>query len=155
MDLKVTSYINKLDSLFILAENIDDDEVKGHFAKYLCIRTSGLVEVFFKTQIENYASGSTPKPLSNYVNHKFKTFTNITPKKIRELLETFSSDWVEQFERNMTDEQKSALNSIISNRNNIAHGNADSISLTNAKEYYVKVKELLAVLDGIITKKRR
>lgn len=154
MNLRVTSYISKLDNLFTLAESIDDDEVKGHFAKYLCIRTSGLVEVFFKTQIEDYATGKSPKPIVSFVNHKFKTFTNITPKKINDLLEIFSADWSERFNNEMTDEQKSALNSVISNRNNIAHGNADNISLTNAKVYYEKVKELLGVLDGIITKKK-
>lgn len=155
MNIKVTSYINKLDSLFVLAETITDDEVKGHFAKYLCIRTSGLVEIFFKTQIEDYATGTSPKPIVSFINHKFKTFTNINTKKINDLFETFSPEWQQQFDGKITEEQKSALNSVISNRNNIAHGNADSASLTNVKGYYLKVKEVLAILDGIISKKKR
>ena len=155
MNFKVTSYIGKLDSLFTLADTISDDEVKGHFAKYLCIRTSGLVEVFFKTQIEDYAVGTSPKPIVSFVNHKFKTFTNINTKKINDLFEMFSLEWQQRFNDEMSEEQKSALNSVISNRNNIAHGNADSISLTNAKEYYLKVKEVLVILDGIISKKKK
>lgn len=155
MNLKVTSYISKLDSLFTLADTITDDEVKGHFAKYLCIRTSGLVEVFFKTQIEDYATGKSPKPIVSFINHKFRTFTNINTKKINDLFEVFSSEWQQRFNDEMTEEQKSALNSVISNRNNIAHGNADNISLTNAKDYYLKVKEVLGILDSIISKKKR
>ncbi len=155
MNFKVNSYINKLDNLYKLAEKIDDDEIRGHFAKYLCIRTSGLVEVYFKTQIEDYATGASPKPIVKFLNHKFKNFTNINSTKILNLFELFSSEWVEKFNEETYEEQRSALDSVISNRNNIAHGNSDNISLANAKEYYIKVKEILTILDGIITKSKR
>jgi len=155
MNVKVSYYIDRLDNLFQLADGISDDEVKGHFAKYLCIRTSGLIEVFFKTQLEDYVTDTSPLPIANYVNNRFKTFTNINSKKIHDLLEVFSPLWAEQYDNKMTEELTSSLNSVISNRNNIAHGNNDSISMPNVKIYYENVKDIILILDDIISKRNR
>lgn len=154
MNSRVESYIQKLDSLFVLAEKIDDDEVKGHFAKYLCVKTSGLLEVFFKTQVADLVDKKTPKVVANYVNCQFKTFSSIDVHKIQKTFSLFSSDWVNEFNAQMSEEYMSALNSIISNRNNIAHGQNDSISLKNAKEYYVKLKNVMKILEMIMKKKK-
>lgn len=155
MNYRVNSYIQKLDNLFVLAEKIDDDEVKGHFAKYLCVKTSGLLEVFFKTQISDLVAKRTPPSIANYVNSQFRSFSSIDVKKIQKTFTLFSQDWTEEFNEKMSEEQVSALNSIISNRNNIAHGENDSISLKNAKQYYERVKEILIILEGIMRKKNR
>ena len=154
MNYKVQSYIQKLDNLFVLAEKIDDDEVKGHFAKYLCVKTSGLLEVFFKAQISDIVDGKTPKVVANYVNYQFKSFSSIDTRKIIKVFSLFSQSWVDEFNTKMNEEHTSALNSIISNRNNIAHGQNDSISLKNAKEYYEKMKEILVILERIMKIKK-
>ena len=155
MNLKVSNYINKLDSLFDLAKDIDNDEVKGHFAKYLCVRISGLIEVYFKAQIGDYVERSSPKEVANCVNKQFNHFTNIRSDKIDELLKVFSSDWSDEFSSKMNEELSSSLNSIIGNRHLIAHGDSDNISMANVSIYYDNVKKILNILDHIITKKRR
>lgn len=155
MNYRVEDYIRKLDNLFLLAEGIENDEVKGHFAKYLCVKTSGLLEVFFKTKISDIVDKKTPKPVANFVNHQFKNFSSIDTKKIQKTFSLFSEEWVNEFNQKLNEEQSSALNSIISNRNNIAHGQNDSISLKNAKSYYDELKIILNILDGIMNKKRR
>lgn len=155
MNYRVESYIHKLDNLFSLAETIKDDEVKGHFAKYLCIKTSGLLEVFFKTKIAEMVDKKVPAPVAKYVNYQFKSFSSIDTRKIQKTFSLFSQDWVEEFNAKMSDEYISALNSIISNRNNIAHGQTDNISLRDAKEYYGKMKEIMKILEEIMNKKRK
>ena len=52
----------------------------------------------------------------------------------------------------MNDVLKSSLNTVISNRNNIAHGNQDSISFGNMKKHYETIKEVIKILDEIIKK---
>lgn len=155
MNYRVESYIHKLDNLFALAETINDDEVKGHFAKYLCVKTSGLLEVFFKSKIAELVDKKTPAPVANYVNYQFKIFSSIDTRKIQKTFSLFSQDWVDEFNAKMSEEYTSALNSIISNRNNIAHGQNDSISLRTAKEYYDKMKDIMNILEEIMDKKRK
>ena len=67
-----------------------------------------------------------------------KTFTNVDCDKLVTFLESFSSDWTTAFLARMNDELKSSLNSLISNRNNIAHGNTNSITFNKIKRYCSK-----------------
>lgn len=151
MEYEVTKYITKLDKLFKMAEDIDDDdELQAHMARYLCIRTSGLIEVYMKSQINAYCSRSCPKEVVKFVNSHFKTFTNIDTDKLTKFFERFSTDWLEKFNDGMTEEMSSHLNAVISNRNNIAHGHNDSISLVPMQKYYTSVKNVINLLDTII-----
>jgi len=152
MNYRINAQIRSLDSLFSIAERIDDEEIKGHFSKYLCIKTSGLLENYFKSQIGDYVDASSSKPTANYIKSKFKTFTNIDYDKIHKLFDSFSSDWTNTLEIQITDELKSSLNAIISNRNNIAHGNNDSITFGNMKVHYQNMKKIIEILDTVIKK---
>ena len=152
MNYRVSNYIKSLDALFEVADKITDEEVKGHFSKYLCIKTSGLLETYFKGQIGDYVDATSPKPIANFTKDKFKTFTNIDTNKIQKLFNSFSPIWTETFDKEMSDELKSSLNAIISNRNNIAHGNNDSITFLSIKEHYANVKQIILILDKIIKK---
>lgn len=62
MDLRVQAQIRSIDSLFEIAESIADEEIQGHFSKYLCIKTSGLLENYFKSQIGDYVDSTSSKP---------------------------------------------------------------------------------------------
>lgn len=152
MNYRIQAYIRSLDTLFSLAEQIQDEEVQGHFSKYLCVKTSGLLENYFKSQVGDYVDSSSSKPTASFVKAKFKSFTNIDYDKIYKLFENFSEDWTLALEDQMTDELKSSLNAIISNRNNIAHGNNDSITFRNMKVHYENMKRILGILDTIIKK---
>lgn len=157
MDYVVEQYIKKLDSIIADADKIskDDDELRSHMAKYICIRVSGLMETFFKRQLANYLQGSTPKPVENFVNSRFKAFTSVNCKKISDTLGLFSEDWVIVFERDMTEAMRTSLDSIVANRHNLAHGKDQGITLKQVKDYYANVKDVIRLLEKIITKKNR
>ena len=152
MDLRIKSKISSLDALFLTAESIDEEEIQGHFSKYLCVKTSGLLENYIKSQVGDYVTSTSAQPTSSFVKSKIQRFTNIDYKKMTEFLSSFSSDWTEQFNKSLTDDLKSSLNAIISNRNNIAHGNNDSITMTNMKVHYANMKKIISILDNIIKK---
>lgn len=154
MDIAVQSYIRKLDSIIALADKIDknEDELRAHMAKYICIRLSGLMETFFKKQIANYLDGTTPKPVENYVNSRFKQFTSVNSKKITDTMELFSDSWVSQFNDLMTERMKSSLDSVISNRHNLAHGKDQGLTLTQVKGYYEDIKDVITAVEAVIAK---
>lgn len=152
MDLAVSEYIRKLDNIFKLANKIDkdDDELRAHMAKYLCIRISGLLETFFKKQIANYLNGATPKAVENYVNNQFKQFTSVNSNKISKTLSLFSEDWATKFNENISEQQKAALDAIVANRHDLAHGKDPGITLNRIENYYRDIKDVIALLELII-----
>jgi len=152
MHFRIKNYISSLDALFNTAENIDDEEIQAHFSKYLCVKTSGLFENYLKFQIGDFADTTSAKPIANHVKSKNKHFTNVNYDKLNTFLNSFDSDWWEKFNNQLSDSMKSSLNSVISNRNNIAHGNTDNITFTNMKEHYKNIKKIINIIDSIIKK---
>src|SRR6478609_1994178 len=128
MKIRIELQEQKLEKLFESFNAVQDEEVKAYLAKFLCIRTSGFLETSFKNLIYEYVSGTCPKPIQKYVSSKIKGVTNLSYERLVGVMKTIHLDWAVEFESKITDEQRSSLNSVISNRNNIAHGENDSIS---------------------------
>lgn len=153
MRLQLERQEHLLDKLFESIRNIQDDELKAHMAKYFCIRISGYLENVIKILVLNYAEGSSPKPISNFLNEDLKSITNLSKEKLERLLKKFSNDWLQDFQSRVTERQMESLNSIISNRNSIAHGQQDSISYRVIEQYYNDLKEVINILKSIIKRK--
>jgi hypothetical protein len=142
----------KLDDLFRLFQSVQDEELKAYLAKFLCVRASGFIETSFKNLVNDYISGTCPKPIERYVSIKVKGITNLNYERLMITLRSLNIDWAAELEAKTTEEQRSALNSVISNRNNIAHGENDSISYELMKGYYKSIKEVVSHLKKIIRK---
>lgn len=142
-----------LDNLFKEVSLLKEGDVnKAHLSRYLCVRTSGYLESVIRHLIVNFCDGTSPQQIENYLTKKTKYITNLEYKKIVSLLGEFSSEWQSEFESRITEEQRSSLNSVVSNRNNIAHGNSDSITYRSMKVYYADIKEVTKTLISIIKK---
>ena len=152
MKWKLKQQEKKLDSLFELVNNVTNEEQKAYLAKFLCVRTSGYIESAIRNLINEFADKTTPKPIQSYVNKEVKYITNLKFDKLSNLLNSFDEDWKIEFEDKVNDAQKSAINSIVSNRNNIAHGENDSITYGSMKDYYTHCKEVVEILKSIIKK---
>lgn len=152
MNHKVQVYITGLDGDLKLAKSQSDDEVKSLLAKIICIRISGLLEVAIKSRISDYSDNKTPKEIKRFLTQKFKDITNLKSSKLCDVLGTFSSDWKSSFEKEISENQqlKSSLDSLITLRNDIAHGQTCSISLNNVQQYYNDVKIAIDLFDKII-----
>ena len=152
MNHKVQVYITGLDGDLKLAKSQSDDEVKSLLAKIICIRISGLLEVAIKSRISDYSDKKTPKEIKRFLTQKFKDITNLKTSKLCDVLGAFSSDWKDEFEEEIRKNQqiKSSLDSLITLRNDIAHGQTCSISLSHVQQYYDDVKIAVRLFDKII-----
>tara|TARA_R100001530_G_scaffold126555_1_gene95417 strand:+ start:1099 stop:1563 length:465 start_codon:yes stop_codon:yes gene_type:complete len=150
---KLKIYERQLDSLFNEVSQIQEGEInKAHLSRYLCVRTSGYLENVIRILIAHFCDGTSPQPINNYIVNRTKYITNLDYKRLKGLLYEFDSNWGSQFEEKITERQKSSINSVISNRNNIAHGNQDSITYRDMVNYYQDVKEVCDILINIIKK---
>lgn len=150
---KLTIYEKQLDNLFRDVSTIaEGEEIKAHLSRYLCVRTSGYLENVVRNLIANFCEGTSPQPIANYIGKRTKYITNLDFNKIKSLLAEFNNDWSMKFESTTSDQQKSSLNSVVSNRNSIAHGNNDSITFRDMTQYYNDTKEVCEILKNIIKK---
>lgn len=150
---KIGIYERQLDSLYTEVSQIQEGEInKAHLTRYLCVRTSGYLENVVRILIAHFCDGTSPQPVNNYIVKRTKYITNLDYKRLNGLLSEFDSSWSSEFEQRVTDQQKSSLNSVISNRNNISHGNQDSITYRDMVNYYRDVKDVCQILINIIKK---
>lgn len=152
MNIKVVQNIKEIDSTFSLAECQADDELKSHLANLLCVRISGLIENYLKSRISDYSEKKVPKQISRYLSLKFADITNLKESKLHDVLGQFSGEWQSGFDSFIKKNQqlKSSLDSIITNRHNIAHGKHVSLTLKTVKQYYEDVQKVIKELDKII-----
>lgn len=154
MRLRLSSYEKSLDNLFNQVSAIKEIEIKSHLAKYLCIQLSGYLENVVKSLVDEYHNGTCKPATASYISNKMRNFNNINEERLKTLLKNFDKEWEYQFTSTISEEWLSSLESIISQRNLIAHGNAgrSNISFMNVEKYYRDLKELVRVLSGVIHK---
>lgn len=152
MNIKVIQYRKELDQQFREVDKIEDEEIKSMLVKFLCVRTSGLLENFIKSKISDYTDKKVPKEIKTYISGHFKDITSLNTKKIVNVLNSFSKDWAEDFKSYIEGHQqeKESLNSLITNRHNISHGQMSNITYNNIKQYYLDILSVMTKLDNII-----
>lgn len=148
------TYEIKLDADFALAK-ATEGEAQSSFAKYICIRLSGYVEVCLKESIQNFVDGrGSHKVISKYIKDRLKTITNLDAKKLEQTLRLFCKDWGDDFKDKVSEEMKASLTTVYSNRNNIAHGGDSGITLRQLEQHYATIKNATRLIDEVIKRTR-
>jgi hypothetical protein len=112
----------------------------------LCVLVSGFIECSVRAIYTQYAREKAIPYVANYVTHKLKGFTNPNMEDILSLAGMFNQEWRTCLEQDTEGELKAAIDSIVANRNLIAHGTDVGISFVTIKTYYqnaVKVVQLI------------
>ena len=142
---------SKLDNVFKSADAVEEDEIKSHLARYLCVLTSGYLEESMKVIIEYYTSSKASPSVTNYIIWSTRNLTNLNTEKIEQFLNTFNNQWKNEFKRLLTDEEKDAIDSVVANRNNIAHGRNVGVSYIRVRSWYENVKKVVESIRLILS----
>ena len=148
MKKKLDRQRQRIDNLIAIAERIEDEindseEILGHWAKYLCIMVAGYLENVVQLMLSDYVHSNAKGQVRNFVHQKLKRVTNLKEEKLGQLLGSFDAEWREMFCKRITNEEKSAIDSIVANRNNIAHGIDVGITIARVREYYARIDDIL------------
>lgn len=152
MRLRIDAEEKKLDNLLARISKVEDDELQSHLSKYFCIKISGYLENVIKSLVETYSTDSCPKPIKSYIDGSLRNITNLSEDKLCKFLKKFNPDWETRFLSKVSEREIQSLNSIISNRNSISHGQHDNISYTYVSQYYMDLKGVVKLLKDIIKK---
>ena len=148
MILPVVREKQRLDSVFSLVKQMRlDEEVLSHWAKYLCVLTSGFVENALRLILHDYATKHANETVASYVSERIEGLTNLNDEKISQLLGSFSPIWRDTFIRVRSPKQKDAIDSVVANRHLIAHGRSVGLTLARMKVYYDEISQAVKIID--------
>jgi hypothetical protein len=144
---EIIQYESKLDNLFQTVEQIDDFEMQAHWAKYLCVLCSGYVEKSVRFLYSDYVYKRSSPQISKFVGKKLGGFQNAKVEKIIDLARTFDDSWASELETQSQGIIKDAVNSIVSNRHTIAHGQDTRITVARVKEWHKESRKLIGIIE--------
>lgn len=148
MILPVVREKQRLDKVFSLVGQMSlDEEVLSHWAKYLCVLTSGFVENALRLILHDYATKHANETVSSYVSARIEGLTNLNDERIAQLLGSFNPTWRDTFLGVRSAEQKDAIDSVVANRHLIAHGRSVGLTLVRMKGYYLEILKAIKIID--------
>ena len=129
-----------------LQENDDIDiEIKSGFVSFLCVRISVYVESSVKIILREYVrsrTGNRPY-IANFVNRHLNVTINPRRSRILDLFERFNPIWMHNLDSFIVGELDNSLGAVVSNRNNIAHGENVVMTATEVHKYFNDVQHIV------------
>ena len=148
MILPVVREKQRLDSVFSLAGQMSlDEEILSHWAKYLCVLTSGFIENALRLILYDYVTNHANETVSSYMSARLEGLTNLNDQRIAQLLGSFNPTWRDTFLEIRSAEQKDAIDSVVANRHLIAHGRSVGLTLARMKGYYLEILKAIKIID--------
>ena len=148
---KLTSQVYMIQNLIKQTlQSCDDIEMQSHWAKYLCVLSSGLFEIAVQEIYGDFVRENTSQPIAKFVESKLARITNPNMKVFLELSDAFNVSWRSELQEFIDEDGRSeAINSIISNRHLISHGRAkdSSITVTQLQNWFEKSLEVIKFID--------
>jgi hypothetical protein len=144
---EVTQAKQRLDAVFKVGQSLDDLDAQAHFARYLCVLTSGFIETSVRAIFASYARLQSGPAVQNFVECELTFFQNPKMEKILELARAFKPEWEDALRRETDGQLKDAVDSIVANRNRIAHGESVGLSLAVINRYYADASRVVELLE--------
>ena len=139
----------RLDYLFSVARQLPDPEMQSHWSRYLCVLVSGFLENSVEACLSEYTTKVCNEIVSNFVSSKLRGFQNPKMGAILEIVGSFNSEWRTELEKSTAGQLSDSVNSIVSNRHKIAHGDSVSISMSTLSSYYQDAVRVVGCLQQI------
>ncbi|MBK8564986.1 MAG: hypothetical protein IPN76_17025 [Saprospiraceae bacterium] len=142
---------NRILALISKTEEFEpDDELRSHLAKYICVLCSGFIENSIYHAFSDIANKSCPPSVVlTYTKSQLFKIQNANAEKIRELAKSFNPDWYDMVRDFLqTENRAEAINYILRERHNIAHGKDSDITIGKLEGYLEKTVEVIKYIEN-------
>lgn len=148
--LEAVRYKQHLDSLFgQISVFSGNSELQAQWARYLCVLVSGFLETSIRSIYGEFARRTASPYVANFVKCELGSFQNPKMGKILDLTRAFNPQWANQLEAATEGELKDAVDSVVANKNQIAHGRDVGITYARIKSYYEDVIQVVNLIEGM------
>jgi hypothetical protein len=146
--------IDRLDALYrSLSSRAPDEYFLSIIASHICILQSGILENVIKESLGDYCDKRCTIEVANFVKKRLNDLHNPRTERLEELLGSFSDNWRNDLLSFWGDgETKGHINSIVANRNQIAHGRTTTVTISQTKDWLRSVKRFADYIEGTFLK---
>ena len=141
---------SRIAALIVKAKEFEpDDELRSHLTKYICVLCSGFIENSVYHAFSDIADKScTPSCVLTYTKAQLYKIQNANAEKIRELSKSFNPNWYDGIRDFLQAENRgSAINYILKDRHNIAHGRDSDITIAQLENHLKKTIEVIKYIE--------
>lgn len=158
---EVEDLLNDCKADLIAVQSIIDSlgyssNIVPYLNKYAIIKACGTIEMAFKTLVADHCSRRVKKQVKHYLSKKVRSnSSNPTYGNICTLLGDFDPEWKQKFKDQVRQHPDSArlhtsMDSLVSARNNFAHGGDPNASISNIISYFTDFYTVITILDSIL-----
>lgn len=143
----------KLKATFARVEDIplDKSELRADFARYLCVLVSGYVESAVVAIARDHARTKASPTVFGFVDSQFTRRGTINADRLLQIVGSFNPEWRVKLDCFKHGEWKDALNSVVANRNNIAHGQWVALTYVAMEQYFARIDEVIEYVDALLS----
>lgn len=149
--VEIQKRTQKIKRLFSFISSLpDNDEVRSHWARYLCVLVYGFMETGTTDILYQYSKAASNMNVSNFCKVALDRSNNINSENLTQITQCFSRDWANKLSIYLQDNgRKDSLNTISTNRHRIAHGLDTGITISQVNAHFIKCVEILEFLFGL------
>ena len=145
----------QLDSLKSLLGSTDaatggDIELIGHWGRYLCVLTAGFLENALKEVYGEFVRGAASPQVTRFAMAKLEGISNPKAGRFVETAESFNPTWAADLRTFLNEDggqRRNAIDSIMNNRHQIAHGGNVQISVGRVRQHLPGCIEVVEFLE--------
>lgn len=124
-------------------------ELRAHWARYICVLASGFLENSLKELYSHYARSSSAPAIGNYVELQLDRIQNPKSSGFIETAQSFNKQWASDLNSFLDEDgRREAIDAIMANRHQIAHGKDSGITLARVSDYLAKSVRTIEFIEN-------
>ena len=125
-----------------------DIEIISHWAKYLCVLTAGFIENSLSEVYIDFTARSSSSHVASFSRKVLSQIQNPKTERFIEITSSFNKSWGDDLELFVGENgRREAINSIMTNRHKIAHGESSDITYHRLRDYLSKAIEVIEFIE--------
>lgn len=85
----------------------------------------------------------------NFVESRIKRPVNMNAERVLQIVGAFDTGWRNNVEEFISGERKAALDSVVANRNSIAHGDSVGLTYHRIRVYFDRICEVVEFIEDL------
>lgn len=133
------------------ASSAGDHRLQASLASYLVVLIAGYYEDSVEHLVEVRAGKSGDTDVQNFVREcVHRSFRNPNFEQINELIGHFSGSYKKALAELVNAKARTAINSIVTQKNNLAHGKPVTVTLGDVETYHNSSKPIFEALETLL-----
>ena len=137
---ELASQLDSLNSLLAVTDTATGGNIElvGHWGRYLCVLTAGFLENALREVYGEFVRNAASPQVARFAAKRLEDSSNPKAGRFIETAQSFDPIWANDLEAFLDangGRRRNAIDSIMSNRNQIAHGESAQVSVGRVREY--------------------